>query len=93
MRTRGTALVAGLAAGLVAGFLWAQSRQERHRADLFSGRPARRRAALGWLAGDRRPQTAQLLRDYVRWEREPRLKARGAVLLRELERDLELGAA
>lgn len=93
MRTRGGVVVLGLAAGLAAGWFWAAARQDRHRAGLFSASRARRRAALGWLAGDQRVETVTLLRDYLRWEREPRLRTRAAALLARLEADLGLGAA
>jgi len=93
MRTRSSVMMLGLAAGLAAGWAWGQARQDRHRTGLFSGSRARRRAALGWLAGDVRIETMALLRDYVKWESEPRLRRRGAALLARLEVDLESSAA
>ncbi len=93
MRSRGGVLMLGLAAGLAAGFYWAQSRQERHRQQLFSASRASRRAALGWLAGDQSAETVRLLREYVRWEREPRLRRRGTAVLRRLEASLGVGSA
>lgn len=93
MRTRGSAVLLGMLAGVAAGWVWGQARQDRHRAGLFSTLPARRRAALGWLAGDVRVETVALLRDYVKWESEPRLRRRGALLLDRLEADLGVGAA
>jgi predicted component of type VI protein secretion system len=93
MASRGTVLLAGLLAGVTAGVLWSQSRQSRHRAALFSGSRASRRAALGWLSGDGSAETVRLLREYVRWEPESRLRRRGRAVLQRLEADLGVGSA
>ena len=83
------AMVAGFAAGLAAGFtLWSRE-QFRHRRNLFSKRPFRRLAALGWLGGHPSPDTARVLREYIRWEPRADLRRRGRVLLARVERDLE----
>ena len=82
------ALVGGLTAGLAAGWIVAQRHLERHRADLFSPRPMRRMAALGFLAGHRSVETVRLLRDYLRWERQPMLRRRAEVIVRRMEAKL-----
>jgi hypothetical protein len=44
-------------------WVFAQQRLVRHRRDLFSPRPLRRLAALGFLAGQNGVETIRLLRD------------------------------
>ena len=72
---------AGIAIGMVA---WSRY-QDRHAQSLFSSRPRRRFAALGWL-GLNAPtvDTVALLREYVAWERHPLLRRRGEDLLARL---------
>jgi hypothetical protein len=74
-----------VAAGLAAG--WSLSRRylRHHHGALFSPRPRRRHAALGYLAGRPTPETVRLLRDYLAWERHPVLRRRAARVVRELE--------
>lgn len=67
--------------GAAAGWLAARWHDSAHRADLFSARPVRRHAALGWLAGSRDPALVPVLRDYVAWERIPALRRKGERLL------------
>ena len=86
---RGSRLVAfgflgGFAVGLV---LWSREQHARKR-DLFSTRPIRRYAALSYLRGQRTPETAHLLRDYIRWEQRDDLKRRARRLLDRVERQL-----
>jgi hypothetical protein len=69
----------------VAGWAVAKQVQHAHRDALFSLRPARRRAALGWLEGHPAAEAAPLLRDYAAWEPEPALRARAVQLLRRIE--------
>jgi hypothetical protein len=88
MRFRSTAFAGGLAFGAVAGWVLAQRRLEFHRQDLFSARPLRRRAALGFLAGQGGVETIRLLRDYLAWERQPMLRRRAEAILRHLEATL-----
>lgn len=85
MRSRAVLFVGGLAAGAVAGWLLAQRRLETHQRDLFSPRPLRRLAALGYLAGQAGVDTIRLLRDYLVWERQPVLRRRAQAILRGLE--------
>ena len=74
----------GFAAGLV---LWSREQHARKR-DLFSTRPMRRFAALSYLRGQRSPETAQLLTDYIRWEQRPDFRRRARRLLDRVERQL-----
>lgn len=88
MRTRGLLLAGGLLAGLVVGWQVAQRRLDRRRAELFSAERARRADALAWLAGERSPDAARVLREYLAWEADPALRRRAAGLLRRLELSL-----
>lgn len=88
MRSRRWVFGGGLAAGVVGGWLLAQRRLTMHRRDLFSPRPLRRLAALGFLAGQTGVGTIRLLRDYLAWERQPVLRRRAQAILRTLEATL-----
>jgi hypothetical protein len=88
MSARGLLLVGGALAGLVIGWQVAQRRLDRHRADLFSPIERRRADALAYLAGERSPEAARVLRDYLAWESIPGLRRRAGVLLRRLELSL-----
>ena len=74
----------GFAVGLV---LWSREQHARRR-DLFSTRPLRRFAALTYLRGQRTPETAHLLHDYLRWEQRADLRRRARRLLDRVERHL-----
>jgi hypothetical protein len=76
--------VSGFAAGLV---VWSREQHARKR-DLFSTRPMRRYAALSYLRGQRTPETARLLKDYIRWEQRADFKRRARRLLDRVERQL-----
>ena len=76
--------VGGFAAGLV---LWSREQHARKR-DLFSTRAMRRYAALSYLRGQRTPETASLLKDYIRWEQRDDFKRRARRLLDRVERQL-----
>ncbi len=78
----------GFAGGLALGLIVWSQQTERSRRDLFSLQPWRRLAALGYLRGQRSPQNVRLLRDYVAWERQPRLRRRGERILRRMEKSL-----
>jgi hypothetical protein len=71
--------------GAAAGWVLAQRRLTFHRRDLFSPRPMRRLAALGYLAGQGGIETARLLRDYLAWEQQPMLRRRAEAILKRLE--------
>ena len=76
--------VGGFAAGLV---LWSREQHARKR-DLFSTRAMRRYAALSYLRGQQTPETASLLKDYIRWEQRADFKRRARRLLDRVERQL-----
>jgi hypothetical protein len=88
MRSRGFVFAGGMAFGAVAGWVMAQRRLVSHRRDLFSPRPLRRLAALGFLAGQSGVDTVRLLRDYLAWERQPMLRRRAEAILRRMEATL-----
>jgi hypothetical protein len=88
MRSRGLLFTGGAMVGAAAGWVLAQRRLTFHRRDLFSARPMRRLAALGFLAGQGGVETVRLLRDYVAWERQPVLRRRAETILRRLESNL-----
>jgi hypothetical protein len=88
MRSRGWVFSGGLAAGAVGGWMLAQRRLTLHRRDLFSPRPLRRLAALGFLAGQNEVETVRLLRDYLAWERQPMLRRRAEAIVRRMEATL-----
>ena len=79
----------GFLGGLAAGVLLASQQLHRHRRGLFSPRPYERLVALTYLRGQPSIETLRLLRDYVGWETRPRLRRRGELLLRRLERTLD----
>jgi hypothetical protein len=85
MRVRGWIFAGGVLVGVSAGWLLAQRRLTYHRRDLFSPRPLRRLAALGFLAGQHEVETVRLLRDYLAWERQPMLRRRAEAIVRRME--------
>ncbi|HSH45419.1 MAG TPA: hypothetical protein VK966_06170 [Longimicrobiales bacterium] len=71
------------------GVLFVRDQMSRHRRDLFSSRPLRRLAALGYIAGA--PPTVdsvRLLRDYIAWEPQPLIRRKAAQVLSKMERSL-----
>jgi hypothetical protein len=88
MRSRGWLFAGGLALGAAVGWSLAQRRLTLHRRDLFSPRPLRRLAALGFLAGQGGVDTVRLLRDYLAWERLPVLRRRAEAIVRRMEATL-----
>ncbi|MGN6393344.1 MAG: hypothetical protein ACTHM9_14010 [Gemmatimonadales bacterium] len=88
MRSRAILFTAGVMAGALAGWWLAQRRLSTHQRDLFSPRPLRRLAALGYLAGQTGVDTIRVLRDYLTWERQPVLRRRATAILRGLEATL-----
>jgi predicted component of type VI protein secretion system len=85
---RSLCIVLASTAGLAAGWILAQRYLERHQAALFSAKPRRRHAALGYLVGHPDPETLRVLRDYLAWERHPVLRRRARRVVRELEHAL-----
>ena len=90
LRTVGLSL-AGAAAVAALGVLVVRDQESRHRRNLFSPRPLRRLAALGYIGRHPDVENAHLLRDFLSWEREPRLRKRAAAILRRMERALIAG--
>lgn len=89
MRQRASNLAAlGFVGGVALGALVWSVQMRRYRRDLFSARPIRRFAALGYLSGQPSPETARLLRDYVGWEGRTGLRRRGERVLRRIEAHL-----
>jgi hypothetical protein len=88
MRSRALLFTGGVVTGAAAGWWLAQRRLTTHQRDLFSPRPLRRLAALGFLAGQAGVDTIRLLRDYLAWERQPVLRRRAKAILRGLEATL-----
>jgi hypothetical protein len=88
MRSRTWVFLGGIVAGAGVGWLLAQQRFSYHRRDLFSPRPLRRLAALGFLAGQDGVETVRLLRDYLAWERQPMLRRRAEAIVRRMEATL-----
>ena len=82
-------LAVGFAAGVTAGILLWSRQQRTARTALFSDSPLRRLAALGYLSGQRTPETVRLLREYIRWERRPSLRRRAESVLRRVAIDLD----
>jgi hypothetical protein len=88
MRSRGLLFTSGAVLGAAAGWVLAQRRLTFHRRDLFSPRPMRRLAALGYLSGQGDVETVRLLRDYLSWERQQVLRRRAEAILRRMESSL-----
>jgi hypothetical protein len=82
------ALGAGFAGGVVVGLIVWTQQTHRDRYNLFSPRAWRRLAALGHINGEASAQNVVLLRDYVAWERIPKLRRRAERLLRRMEQSL-----
>jgi hypothetical protein len=78
----------GLAAGAAAGYAWWTGEQAEHQRALYSPRPMRRLAALGWLSGQPTVESVVMLREYVRWEQNPVLRRRARQLLTRFENAL-----
>ncbi len=82
------ALLIGLGMGVGVGVLVAQRSMDRHRRDLFSGRPLRRLSALGYLNGHPSVEAVHLLQDYLAWEKHPVLRRRAEMIARRMEAKL-----
>jgi hypothetical protein len=81
-RQQATAVTVGFLGGLLFGAVAWSTQIQRSRRELFSKRPVRRLAALGYLAGQSGPDTIRILTEYVGWERHPALRRRGERILR-----------
>jgi len=79
---------AAVAAGFLAGAVLAQRSMGKWRSALFSPRPLRRLAALGYLSGHPGVEAVQVLRDYLAWEEHPALRRRAESIVRRMEAQL-----
>lgn len=91
MRRRGMVFLGAAAAGFVFGALFAQRSMGRWRASLFSARPLRRLAALGYLSGHPGLEAVRVLRDYLSWEEHPALRRRAEAIVSRMESKLGQG--
>jgi len=82
-------LMEAAAVGFVVGNALAQRSMGRWRAALFSARPLRRLAALGYLSGHPSVAAVRVLKDYLAWEEHPALRRRAESLVRRMEANLE----
>jgi hypothetical protein len=82
------ALLIGMAVGGAAGAILAQHSMDRHRQQLFSGRPLRRLSALGYLKNHPSVDAYHLLQDYLAWEKHPVLRRRAEAIARRMEAKL-----
>ena len=82
-------LAAGFVGGIFLGVIVWSTQIQRSRRDLFSKSLVKRLAALGYLSGHPGVETARILADYVGWERHPRLRRRGAQILRRMHTHLD----
>ncbi len=78
----------GFVGAFVAGLHWWSREQETQQRALYSARPLRRLAALGWLSGQPSAETIVTLREYVGWERNPVLRRRARRLIARFENAL-----
>jgi hypothetical protein len=88
MNRRTMYFLGGAAAGFIVGAALAQRSMGRWRSSLFSARPLRRLAALGYLSGHPGPEAVRVLRDYLAWEEHPALRRRAEAIMRRMERKL-----
>jgi hypothetical protein len=85
MGARRAAVLFGILAGGLVGWLGAGAQARHHGEDLFNARPIRRLAALRHLAASPTIETVRVLRDYAAWESHPYLKRRAVALARRME--------
>ena len=88
MKHRTLYFSAAVAAGFLAGAVLAQRSMGKWRSALFSARPLRRLAALGYLSGHPGVEAVQVLRDYLAWEEHPALRRRAEAIVRRMEAQL-----
>ncbi len=88
MKRRALYFAAAAAAGFLTGAALAQRSMGRWRNALFSSRPLRRLAALGYLSGHPGVEAVQVLRDYLDWEEHPALRRRAEAIVRRMEAKL-----
>jgi hypothetical protein len=89
VRTAGVVLLAVGAAAALGGLL-VRDQMSRNRRELFSPRPLRRLAALGYIATrEASVEAIHLLRDFIAWERRPMLRRQAKQVLIRMERRLQ----
>jgi hypothetical protein len=89
LRTTGLVLL-GAAALVAVGALVVRDQIERHQRDLFSPRPLKRLAALGYIGGlGATVELARTLRDFIAWEDRVLLRRRARVILHRMEEELQ----
>ena len=89
MKHRAVTFAAATLVGLVVGAALAQRSMGRSRSALFSARPLRRMAALGYLSGHPSVAAVRVLKDYLAWEEHPALRRRAESIVRRMEANLE----
>ena len=89
MKHRTVTFAAATVVGLVVGAALAQRSMGRSRSALFSARPLRRMAALGYLSGHPSVAAVRVLKDYLAWEEHPALRRRAESIVRRMEANLE----
>ena len=75
-------------ASFAAGMYWWSREQAQHQRALYSPRPLRRLAALGWVSGRQTVESVVMLREYLSWESNPVLRRRARRLLTRFENAL-----
>ena len=89
MKHRTVKFAAATVVGFVVGAALAQRSMGRSRSALFSARPLRRMAALGYLSGHPSVAAVRVLKDYLAWEEHPALRRRAETIVRRMEANLE----
>lgn len=88
LRVAGIGLLVAAVASIL-GVLFVRDQMSRHRRDLFSSRPLRRLAALGYIAAAPPSVDAiRLLRDYIAWEKQALIRRQATQVLEKMERSL-----
>ncbi|MGD0484430.1 MAG: hypothetical protein ABSB58_07225 [Gemmatimonadales bacterium] len=89
MKHRAVKFAAATVVGFVVGAALSQRSMGRSRSALFSARPLRRMAALGYLSGHPSVAAVRVLKDYLAWEEHPALRRRAESIVRRMEANLE----
>jgi hypothetical protein len=89
VKHRSVKFAAATVVGFVVGAALAQRSMGRSRSALFSARPLRRLAALGYLSGHPSVAAVRVLKDYLAWEEHPALRRRAETIVRRMEANLE----
>jgi hypothetical protein len=89
VKHRTVTFAAATVVGFVVGAALAQRSMGRSRSALFSARPLRRMAALGYLSGHPSVAAVRVLKDYLAWEEHPALRRRAESIVRRMEANLE----